>query len=53
MKETALLIHRELPAVSVAVGGAVLTEEYAKKIGADLYAKDAMGAVRIAEEYFK
>ena len=53
MREATLLIHRELPAVSVAVGGAVLTEEYAKKIGADLYAKDAMGAVRIAEEYFK
>lgn len=27
------------------VGGAVVTEEYAKEIGADLYAKDAMEAV--------
>jgi 5-methyltetrahydrofolate--homocysteine methyltransferase len=27
------------------VGGAVLTEEYAVEIGADLYAKDAMEAV--------
>jgi 5-methyltetrahydrofolate--homocysteine methyltransferase len=27
------------------VGGAVVTEEYAAEIGADLYAKDAMEAV--------
>ena len=27
------------------VGGAVLTQEYATEIGADLYAKDAMEAV--------
>ncbi len=31
------------------VGGAVLTEAYAKEIGADAYAKDAMAAVRCAE----
>jgi 5-methyltetrahydrofolate--homocysteine methyltransferase len=36
----------------VMVGGAVLTEEYAKKIGADYYAKDAMASVRIAREVF-
>ena len=30
-------------------GGAVLTEEYAEKIGADKYAADAMDAVRYAE----
>ena len=33
-------------------GGAVLTEEYAKKIGADAYGKDAMAAVRYAELVF-
>jgi 5-methyltetrahydrofolate--homocysteine methyltransferase len=33
----------------VIVGGAVLTEEYAKEIGADHYGKDAMATVRIAE----
>jgi 5-methyltetrahydrofolate--homocysteine methyltransferase len=27
------------------VGGAVVTQEYADRIGADLYAKDAMEAV--------
>ena len=31
------------------VGGAVVTEEYAREIGADFYAKDAMRTVRIAE----
>jgi len=30
------------------VGGAVLTEEYAKKIGADFYAKDAKASADIA-----
>ena len=34
------------------VGGAVLTEEYAKSIGADFYAKDAMESVKIAENHF-
>jgi 5-methyltetrahydrofolate--homocysteine methyltransferase len=36
----------------VMVGGAVVTSEYAESIGADFYAKDAMEAVRIAEELF-
>ena len=34
----------------VFVGGAVLTPEYAKRIGADYYAKDARAAVAIARE---
>ena len=33
----------------IMVGGAVLTEEYAKEIGADFYAKDAKRAVDIAK----
>jgi 5-methyltetrahydrofolate--homocysteine methyltransferase len=36
----------------IMVGGAVLTEEYAAKIGADFYSKDAMGAVSVAKEVF-
>lgn len=36
----------------IMVGGAVLTEEYAKKIHADYYAKDAMGSVAVAKEVF-
>lgn len=38
---------------TIAVGGAVLTEDYAKKIGADAYCKDAMEAVRVANRIFK
>lgn len=36
----------------VVAGGAVLTEDYAKKIGADYYAKDAMATVAAAKEVF-
>ena len=36
----------------IAVGGAVLTEEYAKKIGADYYAKDAKDGIEIAKQIF-
>jgi len=32
------------------VGGAVVTEDYAKEIGADLYARDAMEAVARVKE---
>lgn len=37
----------------IVVGGAVLTQEYAYKIGADYYAKDAKEAVEIAKKIFK
>ncbi|WP_346674828.1 homocysteine S-methyltransferase family protein [Enorma phocaeensis] len=50
MEETIALIHREAPDVKVVVGGAVLTPDYARTIGADYYAKDAAEAVRIVEE---
>ncbi|WP_106058961.1 homocysteine S-methyltransferase family protein [Clostridium vincentii] len=36
----------------VFVGGAVLTPEYAKEIGADYYAKDAKEAVEVARQIF-
>lgn len=36
----------------VMAGGAVLTEEYARKLGADFYAKDAAEGLRIAKEVF-
>ncbi len=38
--------------VPVAVGGAVVTAEYASEIQADLYAKDAMAAVERIKEFF-
>ena len=53
MRETIALLRAECPDVKVVVGGAVLTREYADSIGADKYAKDAMGAVRYAEEVEK
>ncbi len=50
MEETIRLLRRDAPWCKVVVGGAVLTQEYADRIGADKYAKDAMETVRYAEE---
>ena len=50
MEETIVLLRKCAPWCKVFVGGAVLTPEYAKKIGADFYAPDAMSAVRYLEE---
>ena len=50
MEETIKLLRKEAPWCKIIVGGAVLNKEYAEKIGADRYAKDAMEAVRCAEE---
>ena len=48
MEETIKLLREKTPWVKVAVGGAVLTQEYADAIGADFYGKDAMATVRYA-----
>ena len=53
MEETISLLRKLTPDVKIMVGGAVLTEEHAKRIGADAYAKDAMGAVRYAKGFIK
>ena len=50
MEETIRQLRQEAPWCKVIVGGAVMTKEYADKIGADAYAKDAMETVRYAEE---
>lgn len=50
MAETVALLHEKLPHVRVAVGGAALTEEYARRIGADYFCKDALDDVRAAEQ---
>ncbi|QSQ08513.1 Methionine synthase [Koleobacter methoxysyntrophicus] len=50
MEKTIELIKQKLPGTSVIVGGAVLTEGYARKIGADYYAPDAMAGVRIVQK---
>ena len=49
MEETIALIKAARPDCRVMTGGAVLTEDFARRIGADFYAKDAMSGVRYAE----
>jgi len=49
MEETIRQLRQHAPWCKVVVGGAVLTPEYAEKIGADAYGKDAMAAVRYAQ----
>ena len=49
MEETIALLRKETPWCRIIVGGAVLTQEYADRIGADHYAADAMATVRYAE----
>ena len=51
MAETVELIHKKAPWCQVIVGGAVLTEDYAREIHADGYGRDAMAAVRLAERF--
>ena len=52
MEKTIRLLKEKNPQIAIMVGGAVLTEDYAKTIGADFYGKDAMASVRIAEKFF-
>ena len=53
MEKTIELLKKSAPDCRVVVGGAVLTQEYADRIGADKYAKDAMETVRYAEDIVK
>lgn len=52
MEETIQLLRASGHDCKIMVGGAVLTPEYAEKIGADYYAKDAKRSVDIAKEVF-
>ena len=52
MADTIALCRRALPDVRIAVGGAVLTQEYADTIGADFYCKDAIDTVHAAEAVY-
>ena len=52
MKETIDALRKAGLNTKIFVGGAVLTEEYAKDIGADYYSKDAKSAVEIAKLNF-
>ncbi len=52
MEDTIKLIRENFDDVKVVVGGAVLTADYAKKIDADFYAKDAKETVDIAKRVY-
>ena len=52
MAETIRQLNAADPTIRTFVGGAVLTEDYAKEINATWYTKDAMASVRVAEAFF-
>lgn len=52
MENTIALLRQNNVNCKVVVGGAVLTPEYAEKIGADFYAKDAKETVDIAKKVY-
>ena len=52
MEETIAALHAAKLDCKIMVGGAVLTPEYAEKIGADWYAKDAKQSADIAKKFF-
>ena len=49
MEKTIALVKENAPYCKIMVGGAVLTKDYAERIGADYYAKDALDSVKYAE----
>ena len=52
MAETIAALRQSGHDCRILVGGAVLTVDYARQIGADAYAKDAKGAADYAREVF-
>lgn len=52
MEDTIRLLHTLPKPPVIFVGGAVVTPEYARKMGADYYAKDARASVEIARKVF-
>lgn len=52
MEKTVKLLHENNVDCKTVVGGAVLTPEYAKSIGADFYARDAKETVDIAKKIY-
>ncbi len=53
MAETITLLNKEYPGCKTVVGGAVLTDSYARQIHADFYAKDAKQTVDIALKIYE
>jgi 5-methyltetrahydrofolate--homocysteine methyltransferase len=52
MEETILALRATGKPLKIMVGGAVLTEDYARTIGADVYCKDARAGVSVAAQVF-
>lgn len=52
MKATIVELRKELPDVTIMVGGAVLTEDYSKVIDANYYLKDAKVNIEVARKIF-
>ena len=52
MEDTIALLRAQAPQCRIMVGGAVLTADYAQRIGADHYARDAKQGVDIARAVF-
>jgi 5-methyltetrahydrofolate--homocysteine methyltransferase len=52
MEKTIQLLHENHVDCKIVVGGAVLTPEYAKSIGADFYSKDAKETVDVARQIY-
>ena len=50
MAETIRQLRQAGLACKIVVGGAVITQDYARQIGADCYAPDAMATVHYAQE---
>ena len=50
MKRVVDYVRQEQLDIKIMIGGAVITPEYAREIGADGYSKDAADAVRVAKE---
>lgn len=53
MEETIKQLRQKGIGCTIVVGGAVLTPEYARNMGADYYARDAKEAVEIAKKVFR
>jgi 5-methyltetrahydrofolate--homocysteine methyltransferase len=50
MEEDVMAIHKNLPDTRVIVGGASVSDDYSRRIGADGYSPDAVGAVRLVAD---
>ena len=53
MEETIRALRASSPDCKIMVGGAVLTADYAREMGADYYCSDAMKSVEAAQEVFE